>query len=162
MLVACSGGADSVALAAAAAFEGPRLGHRVGGVTVNHGLQKGSAARATAVAALLTGLGLDPVEVVAVDVSVHHGGPEAAARAARYGALDGVAERLGAAAVLVGHTLDDQAETVLLGLARGSGNTVDGRHVGRQRQPGKREMLGRQLSPSPLGSRSGRHKSGLR
>jgi len=56
VLVACSGGADSVALAAAAAFEAPRLGLRVGGVTVDHGLQKGSAARAVAVAALLSGL----------------------------------------------------------------------------------------------------------
>jgi tRNA(Ile)-lysidine synthase len=121
VLVACSGGADSVALAAAAAFEAPRLGVRVGGVTVDHGLQKGSASRAATVAALLTGFGLDPVEVVAVDVSGLPGGPEAAARAARYGALDEVADRLGAAAVLVGHTLDDQAETVLLGLARGSG-----------------------------------------
>ena len=121
MLVACSGGADSVALAAAAAFEAPRLGLRVGGVTVDHGLQKGSTSRASTVAALLIGLGLEPVEVVAVDVSAHSGGPEAAARAARYGALDGVADRLRASTVLVGHTLDDQAETVLLGLARGSG-----------------------------------------
>ena len=121
VLVACSGGADSVALAAAAAFEAPRLGLRVGGVTIDHGLQKGSAARAEVVAALLGGLGLQPVEVVAVDVSAHRGGPEAAARAARYGALDVVADRLDAATVLVGHTLDDQAETVLLGLARGSG-----------------------------------------
>ncbi|HZV25391.1 MAG TPA: tRNA lysidine(34) synthetase TilS, partial [Acidothermaceae bacterium] len=121
VLVACSGGADSVALAAAAAFEAPRLGLRVGGVTVDHGLQPGSPSRAATVAALLTGIGLEPVEVVAVDVSARPGGPEAAARAARYGALDGVADRLGASAVLVGHTLDDQAETVLLGLARGSG-----------------------------------------
>jgi tRNA(Ile)-lysidine synthase len=121
VLVACSGGADSVALAAAAAFEAPRLGLRVGGVTIDHGLQKGSASRAETVAAVLTGLGIAPVEVVAVDVSAHHGGPEAAARAARYGALDAVADRLRASTVLVGHTLDDQAETVLLGLARGSG-----------------------------------------
>lgn len=137
MLVACSGGADSVALAAAAAFEAPRLGLRVGGVTVDHGLQKGSTSRASTVAALLIGLGLEPVEVVAVDVSAHSGGPEAAARAARYGALDGVADRLRASTVLVGHTLDDQAETVLLGLARGSGTrslagmaTVSGSPVG--------------------------------
>lgn len=121
VLVACSGGADSVALAAATAFEAPRMGLRAGGVTVDHRLQKGSADRAVAVAALLTGLGLEPVESVTVDVAADHGGPEAAARAARYGALDGAAARLGAATVLVGHTLDDQAETVLLGLARGSG-----------------------------------------
>jgi tRNA(Ile)-lysidine synthase len=119
-LVACSGGADSVALAAAAAFEGPKLGWRVGGVTVDHGLQAGSANRAMMVAALLADLGLEPVEVEAVDVT-GTGGPEAAARAARYDALDAAAIRAGARTLLLGHTLDDQAETVLLGLARGSG-----------------------------------------
>jgi tRNA(Ile)-lysidine synthase len=120
VLVACSGGSDSLALAAAAAFVAPRLGLRVGGVTVDHGLQQGSALRAAAVVASMTELGLAPVEVELVDVR-GPGGPEAAARTARYAALDGVAERLGASTVLFGHTLDDQAETVLLGLARGSG-----------------------------------------
>jgi tRNA(Ile)-lysidine synthase len=120
VLAACSGGADSVALAAALAFEAPRAGLRAGAVTVDHGLQAGSAARAEAVAGLLRGVGLDPVESVAVQV-VGSGGPEAAARAVRYAALDAVAERLRVAAVFLGHTLDDQAETVLLGLARGSG-----------------------------------------
>src|SRR5581483_7644624 len=120
VLVACSGGADSLALAAAAAFAAPRLGLRAGGVTVDHGLQPGSAERATQAAALLAEFGLDPVE--AVTLSVPPGaGPEAAARAARYRALDAASAELGAAAVLLGHTLDDQAETVLLGLARGSG-----------------------------------------
>jgi tRNA(Ile)-lysidine synthase len=120
VLVACSGGADSLALAAAARFEA-RLGAlRVGAVTVDHGLQAGSADRAAALAGLLAERGLDPVEVAAVTVGTG-GGPEAAARTARYAALDEAADRLGAAAVLLGHTRDDQAETVLLGLARGSG-----------------------------------------
>lgn len=120
VLVACSGGADSLALAAAAAFEAPRVGLRAGGLTVDHGLQAGSAARASDVAATLRKLELDPVEVEPVEVG-DAGGPEAAARDARYAALDAAAERLGAAAVLLGHTRDDQAETVLLGLGRGSG-----------------------------------------
>jgi tRNA(Ile)-lysidine synthase len=123
VLVACSGGADSLALAAAAAFAGPRLGLRVGGVTVDHRLQSGSAERAAGLASLLTRLCLDPVRSLAVTVppAPAAAGPEAAARTARYAALDAVATELGAAAVLLGHTLDDQAETVLLGLARGSG-----------------------------------------
>jgi len=120
VLVACSGGADSLALATATAFVAPRAGLRAAGVTVDHGLQEGSAARAAALVAVLAGLGLDPVEAVAVAPG-KDGGPEAAARRARYRALDAVAQRLGAAAVLLGHTRDDQAETVLLGLARGSG-----------------------------------------
>jgi tRNA(Ile)-lysidine synthase len=123
VLAACSGGADSVTLAAALAHEAPRLGLRAGGVTVDHGLQAGSAVRASSVATMLTALGLDPVRSVraAVPAAAGSGGPEAAARAARYEALHEVAQSSGSAAVLLGHTLDDQAETVLLGLARGSG-----------------------------------------
>jgi tRNA(Ile)-lysidine synthase len=123
VLAACSGGADSLAVAAALAFVAPRAGLRGGGVTVDHGLQPGSAERAADVAALLDKLGLDPVRSVTVTVAPAGSvaGPEAAARTARYGALDKAAEEYGAAAVLLGHTLDDQAETVLLGLARGSG-----------------------------------------
>jgi tRNA(Ile)-lysidine synthase len=120
VLAACSGGADSLALAAALAFEAPRLELRCGGVTVDHGLQAGSAERARQVVAVLTALGLDPVQSVRVSPS-GPGGPEAAARAARYQALDDAAIAAGAVSVLLGHTLDDQAETVLLGLARGSG-----------------------------------------
>jgi len=120
VLVGCSGGADSLALAAALAFVAPRGGLRAGGVTVDHGLQEDSAGRAASVASVLSGLGLDPVRQVSVSVE-RAGGPEAAARSARYAALSSVAAELGAAAVLLGHTLDDQAETVLLGLARGSG-----------------------------------------
>jgi tRNA(Ile)-lysidine synthase len=120
VLVAVSGGADSLALAGAAAVEAPRCGLRAGAVTVDHVLQAGSAERAGDVGRCCTDLGLHPVEVVTADVGVA-GGPEAAARDARYAAIDAAADRTGATFVLLGHTLDDQAETVLLGLARGSG-----------------------------------------
>ncbi|GHD28054.1 tRNA lysidine(34) synthetase TilS [Nocardiopsis kunsanensis] len=120
VLAACSGGSDSLALAGALAFEAPRRGYRAGGVTVDHGLQDGSADRARTVAGIMAQLGLDPVLVRTVRVE-GRGGPEAAARAARYTALDTAAAEHAPAAVLLGHTLDDQAETVLLGLARGSG-----------------------------------------
>jgi tRNA(Ile)-lysidine synthase len=118
VLVACSGGADSLALAAAVAFEAPRAGVPAGAVTVDHGLQAGSADRAATTAGLLRNLGLDPVTVVRVEVG-RDGGPEAAARTARYAALRAAAAK--GARVALGHTLDDQAETVLLGLGRGSG-----------------------------------------
>ncbi|MFB6612083.1 tRNA lysidine(34) synthetase TilS [Agromyces sp. NPDC056379] len=120
VLVALSGGADSLALAAATAFEAPRLELRAGAVIVDHGLQPGSAEVAAAAAATARELGLDPVLVRRVEVA-GEGGPEASARDARYAALDAAAAETGAALVLLGHTLDDQAETVLLGLARGSG-----------------------------------------
>ena len=130
VLVACSGGADSLALLSACVFESRRCDAYVVGVTVDHGLQDGSGAQAARVAELGHQLGLDPV--VTMPVSVRGpGGPEAAARSARYAAL---ATAAGDAPVLLGHTLDDQAETVLLGLGRGSGarsiagmRPVDGR-----------------------------------
>jgi tRNA(Ile)-lysidine synthase len=119
VLVACSGGADSVALAAALAFEAPRAGRRVGAVTVDHGLQPGSREQARRTAELLRSLRLAPVYVVPVTVG-SAGGPEGAARDARTAVLREVAAQSGGT-VALGHTLDDQAETVLLGLARGSG-----------------------------------------
>lgn len=119
VLAALSGGPDSLALATALAFEARG---RAGAVIVDHGLQEGSDAVAARVRGQAAALGLDPVLVVRVAVPSGTGeGPEAAARSARYAALASAARESGAVAVLLGHTLDDQAETVLLGLARGSG-----------------------------------------
>lgn len=117
-LVACSGGADSLALAAAASIVGSRTGAAVRAVVVDHGLQPGSADVAATVAGTLSGLGL---AVAVRRVAVHDDGlgPEAAARGVRYAALEAAAQE--GEIVLLGHTLDDQAESVLLGLARGSG-----------------------------------------
>ncbi|WP_030162248.1 tRNA lysidine(34) synthetase TilS [Glycomyces sp. NRRL B-16210] len=120
VLAACSGGPDSLALADTLAFCAPRMGLRAGLVSVDHGLQDGSAARAAEVAAWANTVGLEPAEAVSVQVE-SDGGPEGAARTARYAALDAAAERHGAEAVLLGHTRDDQAETVLLALVRGAG-----------------------------------------
>lgn len=121
VLVACSGGADSLALAAATAFEAQAAGVSAGAVVVDHGLQPESAQVAIRAATTLRTLGLDPVEVIRVEVTTDGDGVEAAARAARYRALKEAAVSHGAALVLLGHTLDDQAEQVLLGLVRGSG-----------------------------------------
>jgi tRNA(Ile)-lysidine synthase len=119
-LVALSGGPDSLALAAATAFEASRAGIPAGAVIIDHRLQNGSADVAARAAQQARDLGLDPVIVRSVEVGTV-GGPEAAARDARYAALAEALAEVGAERVLLGHTLDDQAETVLLGLARGSG-----------------------------------------
>ncbi|GAA1511059.1 tRNA lysidine(34) synthetase TilS [Nocardioides humi] len=121
VLVACSGGADSLALLAATVFEGRKAGLRVIGATVDHGLQEGSAEHAARVVAQMAGLGADETATARVRVDPSGLGVEAAARRARYAVLEQLREHVGAAVVLLGHTRDDQAETVLLGLARGSG-----------------------------------------
>jgi tRNA(Ile)-lysidine synthase len=118
MLVACSGGPDSLALAAVAAA----TDRRAGAVIVDHRMQQDSAPVAARAARQCRDLGLDPVLVRAVTVPAGTGGREASARKARYDALQAAASDTGAAAVLLAHTRDDQAESVLLGLARGSGN----------------------------------------
>lgn len=117
-LVGCSGGADSLALAWAAHHVATRRGTPVRALVVDHGLQEGSDAVAAQVVATVAGVGL-AAAVATVRVAADGPGPEASARAARYAAFED-AVRPGER-VLLGHTLDDQAETVLLGLSRGSG-----------------------------------------
>lgn len=121
VLVACSGGADSLALLSATVFEGHKLGWRVIGVTVDHGLQEGSGAQAARVVEQMAALGCDETASARVRVEVAGEGIEAAARRARYDVLEQMRAHFGAELVLLGHTRDDQAETVLLGLTRGSG-----------------------------------------
>ncbi|WP_092604404.1 tRNA lysidine(34) synthetase TilS [Actinopolyspora xinjiangensis] len=118
LVVACSGGPDSLALAAATTHVARHREVPVRGVVVDHGLQAGSDRVASEAAAQLTELGCSEVEVARVHPD-GAGGTEAAARRARYEALR--ARRPPGSPVLLGHTLDDQAETVLLGLGRGSG-----------------------------------------
>ncbi|WP_153397759.1 tRNA lysidine(34) synthetase TilS [Ornithinicoccus halotolerans] len=121
LLVACSGGADSLALAAAVGFLTRRGDVRGSAVVVDHGLQEHSADVADRAAEACERCGLDPVLRSRVTVPATGEGPEAGARRARYEALEAAATRVAAVAVLTGHTRDDQAEQVLLGLARGSG-----------------------------------------
>jgi tRNA(Ile)-lysidine synthase len=121
VLVACSGGADSLALLAACVFEGRRAGVRVVGAVVDHGLQETSGEHTASVVTQMAALGVDETASIAVTVDPGPGGVEAGARHARYAALAQLAVHFGARTVLLGHTQDDQAETVLLGLARGSG-----------------------------------------
>ena len=126
VLVACSGGADSLALLSAVVFEGHRADRggpdvRVIGVTVDHGLQDGSAEHAARVVAQMAAMRADETASARVVVESEGRGTEAAAREARYAVLDQMTEHFGASLVLLGHTRDDQAETVLLGLTRGSG-----------------------------------------
>lgn len=121
VLAAVSGGPDSLALAVLLAHFNRRQDVRVGAVVVDHQLQDGSAQVAERTAETLRDLGLSPVLVEKVTVESGKEGPEMAARTARYGAFARALATTGADAVALGHTLDDQAETVLLGLARGSG-----------------------------------------
>lgn len=116
ILVAVSGGADSLALAEVAKIEGDKLALKIIGVTIDHQLQNGSDEQAKKVVSQISIPCL--IEKIKVEIT---DGLEASARRARYVALEKCAKENNAVAVLLGHTKDDQAETVLLGLARGSG-----------------------------------------
>jgi len=120
IIVACSGGADSLALSYAVAKEAEKLALAVIGVTIDHQLQMGSRSQAEKVIAQLHAVGITNAEIRTVEVDVTDG-VEASARRARYRALEEASLQHGAILVLLGHTRDDQAENVLLGLARGSG-----------------------------------------
>lgn len=119
VLVAVSGGADSLALAYALSLEAPKLAIQLHAVTIDHQLQSTSSAQAATVVQQMKSLGIETtIEKVTVTIT---DGLEASARKARYAALDSVGDKLDAIAIFLGHTRDDQAESVLLGLARGSG-----------------------------------------
>ena len=120
ILVAISGGADSLALAHAISIEAPPLAIRVVGITIDHQLQSASGEQAVKVIAQLNAMGITENEIFKVNVEISQG-LEASARVARYEALDKCSEKYKAVAIYLGHTRDDQAESVLLGLARGSG-----------------------------------------
>ena len=120
ILVAVSGGADSLALAQATLVECAPLAIKAVAVTIDHQLQEKSADQAAKVEKQLRAMGFQDVVVAKVNVSLESG-LEAGARSARYEALQRIAAEKNAVRVLLGHTRDDQAESVLLGLARGSG-----------------------------------------
>jgi len=120
VLVAVSGGADSMALAVATQFVASKRGLRVAAAIIDHGVQSGSAVVAERTAGVLRERGFDSVVVRTVEVGTD-GGPEAAAREARYLGLMNVSDELGASMIVTGHTRNDQAESVILGLTRGSG-----------------------------------------
>ena len=140
ILLAVSGGADSLLLAAATNLEASKVGIQLNALVVDHQLQNGSGDVALSAQKKLIELGITEAKVTQVLVSNNsgNGGMEAAARTARYKALDDEADRIGAAAIFLGHTEDDLAETVLLGLGRGSGTrSFSGMafHVGRYVRP---------------------------
>lgn len=119
VLVGFSGGADSLALLAAVAFEAKKFSIEPIAVIIDHGLQESS--QSVALNAKLTAESLG-VKAIIRKVSVGtEGGLENAAREARYQAFSEVRQELNASYLLLGHNLNDQAESVLLGLMRGSG-----------------------------------------
>ena len=121
LLIAVSGGADSMALASATLFESKKLQLQIATVTIDHGLQKASAKVTEQTLEKLQKIGITETWSKKVKVGTK-GGPEAAARAARYEALESIRVESKSDFIVLGHTANDQAETVLLGLTRGSGS----------------------------------------
>jgi tRNA(Ile)-lysidine synthase len=122
LVLAVSGGPDSTALAMLVARWRAQLkaGPKLVAVTIDHGLRRESAAEAKAVKRLAKALRIEH-RTVAWRGTKPTTGIQAAARSARYGLLAAAARKLGARHVLTAHTLDDQAETILIRLSRGSG-----------------------------------------
>lgn len=123
IVVACSGGPDSLALAAAAIDCCAREGLQCATVTVDHGIRLESHSEAQRVSRLLAHLGAAQAHVVGIEATQGGKGPEGDAREGRYGAIDRVAAAQDPkeTVVFLGHTADDQAESVLLGFGRGAG-----------------------------------------
>ncbi len=118
VLIACSGGPDSTALLDAVARLAPPRGWRLAIAHVDHGLRAGSASEANVVAALAAARGL-PFRSILVEVEAG-GSLQDHARNARHAALKAEATRVGASLIALGHTADDQAETVLMRLLAGA------------------------------------------
>ncbi|MEZ5921028.1 MAG: tRNA lysidine(34) synthetase TilS [Parvularculaceae bacterium] len=124
ILIALSGGSDSLALLHLAA---PlrRCGVRVGAATIDHGLREASRAEAEQVAAMASALGVEH-DILCWTGEKPKTGIQAAAREARYALLAGHAVKIGAGAIMTGHTADDQAETLLMRVARGGAAGLSG------------------------------------
>ena len=121
VLVGCSGGADSLALVWTTLVVGKRLELKVGAIIVDHQLIPESNDVALNAKKQCEELGIQEVIIKKVNVEHNHEGLEAAARIARYEAFENVLHETNAQAILLAHTQDDQAETVLMRLTRGSG-----------------------------------------
>ena len=121
LLVGCSGGADSLALAWTALVVGKRLELKIGVIIVDHQLIPESSSVALNAKKQCEEFGIEEVIIKKVNVEQTHEGLEAAARIARYEAFENVLHETNAQAILLAHTQDDQAETVLMRLTRGSG-----------------------------------------
>jgi tRNA(Ile)-lysidine synthase len=121
LLVAVSGGADSLALAKATEFEAKKLNLKIAAAVIDHSLQPMSDQVAKEASRALQAMGFEEVHIKKVRVG-KKGGPEAAAREARYTALEALRLKTKSHFVVLGHTASDQAETILLGMVRGSGS----------------------------------------